>query len=231
MSLVLQSINLEDLDKAKKYYPDYINTFYQKSGTAGNYIAEMKTWVGRQVNWMKNSVDYWSERNKWGIVTVEGEPEKKISLLVQDAPETEYFTLGAPVFNNEEVIAFGANLSKKKGFIFGFDQGRYSKWSLEYDLPGEEYRLTADTVPAAAGSLGFYLLNEAVEENNLSVTSFNQAGALNWTIVITVPKAPVDFKFDEITQELTILLYPEEDLPLDNDELGYLVIDRTGNAR
>ena len=26
-------------------------------------------------------------------------------------------------------------------------------------------------------------------------------------------------------------LYPEEQLPLDSDELGYVVIDRTGNAR
>ncbi len=232
MNTTLQSINVDDLTTAKEYYSDYIKSFFQPYGTASKYVADMKTWANRQVNWMSNSVDYWKERNRWGIVTTEGEAEKRIPLQVQDAPETEFFTVGVPVTGNEEVIVFGANLSDKKGYVYGFDQGRYSKWNLEFDLPGDaNFQLSADTIPAAAGSIGFYMKNDAVDENNLALVSFNASGAINWNTVVTVPKPPVGFKFDDITQELTILLYPEEELPLDNGELGYLVIDRTGNAR
>ncbi len=232
MNSTLQSIITEDLNDAKNYYPDYMKSFFQSYGTASNYVSEMKTWTNRQINWMTNSVDYWKERNRWGIVAPEGEPEKRIPLFVQDAPETEFYTIGVPSSSNDEVIVYGANLSEKKGFVYGFDAGRNSKWNLEYDLPGDaNFQLSADTVPAARASIGFYVMNAAVEENNLALVSFNQAGAINWSTVVTVPKTPVDFKFDDITQELTVLLYPEEDLPLDNDELGYLVIDRTGNAR
>lgn len=232
MNLALQSINIEDLSTAKIHYPDYINSFFQKHGTASNYVTEMRTWANRQRGWMASSVDYWKERNRWGIVFVEGEPEKKIALFVQDAPESEFFTIGVPVSNNEEVITYGANYGTKMGFVYGFDEGRNSKWTLEYDLPGDgNFQLSTDTIPTTIGSLSFYLMNAGVEENNFALVSFNQAGVLNWSTVVTVPKPPVDFKFDDITQELTILLYPEEDLPLANDELGYIVIDRTGNAR
>ncbi len=232
MNTTVQSINLDDLNSAKNYYPDYINSFFQTYGTASKYVTDMKTWANRQVNWISNSVDYWKERNRWGIVALEGEAEKRIPLEVQEAPETEFFTLGVPISSNEEVIVFGANLTDKKGLVYGFDEGRFSKWNLEFDLPGEgTFQLSADTIPAAKGSIGFYLKNEAVEENNFALVSFNAAGTINWNTVVTVPKPPVDFKFDDITQELTILLYPEEELPLDDGELGYIVIDRTGNAR
>ena len=232
MSQVVQSIDILSMDGAKKSYPDYINSFFQTHGTAGNFVTEMKTWSSRQVNWLRESVEYWTERNRWGIVAEEGKPEKRIPLFAQDAPETEFFTIGVPLNTNEEVIAYGANFQTKKGYIYSFDAGKLARWNLEYDLPGEgNFQLKADTIPTSSGSLSFYVINEATVENNLSVVSFNQAGALNWNTIVTIPKPPVDFKFDEITQELTILLYPEEELPLDNDELGYLVIDRTGTAR
>lgn len=233
MDLVLASINNQDLEDAKTTFEDYINSFFQKYGTAGNFVSQMKTWAGRQKGWAKEAVDYWTERNRWGILTIEGEADKKVPLYVQDAPESEFFTLGVPIKNNEEAIVYGANLTEKKGFIYAVDQGRYVKWNLEYDLPGDgSYKLKTDTVVAAEGSANFYILNEDVAENNLSVVSYTNEGVLNWNALLTITKDPIDFKFDDITQELTILFYPEEELPLDDEnELGYLVIDRTGNVR
>ena len=235
MHLTVESINVDELNRAKSFYQEYIDSFFQTHGTAGNYISQMKTWAARQKAWLGDAVEYWTERNRWGILTVEvddGTVEEKVPLFILDAPESKYFTLGIPAQSNEEVLVYGANMDEKKGFIYAFDEGRMTKWSLEYDLPGENsYTLKADTVPSANGSTSFYLMNEGVQENNMAVVSFANTGQLNWGAVITVPKPPVDFKFDDLTQELTILLYPEEELPLDNDELGYIVIDRTGNAR
>lgn len=232
MLLVLGSINTTELTDAKKTYGDYLDSFFQSHGTAGNYVSQMKTWANQQKNWASDAVEYWTERNRWGIMTTEGQEEKKIPLFIQDAPESEFFTVGMPISTNQEVVVFGTNISEKKGFVFSFDEGRFTKWMLEFELPGDgSFKFATDTVVAPKGSTSFFLLNEAVQENNLAVVSYSNAGALNWSAVVTVAKTPVDYKFDDITQELTILLYPEEDLPLDNGEVGYLVIDKEGNAR
>ena len=232
MLVVLGSINASELTEAKKTYKEYLDSFFQTQGTAGNYVNEMKTWTNQQKNWASDAVEFWTKRNKWGIMTIEGEAEKRIPLFVQDAPESEFFTVGMPISNNEEVVVYGTNISEKKGFVHAFDEGRYTKWMLEYELPGDgSFKFATDTIVAPEGSTNFYLLNEAVQENNLAIVSYSNAGALNWNAVVTVAKTPVDYKFDDITQELTILLYPEEDLPLDNGEVGYLVIDKEGNAR
>ncbi len=235
MSLVVESINLGEMNQAKNYYPDYINSFFQTHGTASNYVTEMKTWSNQQKNWLQQSVDYWSERDRWGIFenqVDDGVVEVKIPLFLQESPETQYNTLGIPLKSNEEVLVYGTNLTEGKGYIYSFADNRYMNWNLEFELPGSgDYQLSADTIPSPDGNYNLYFLNSATAENNLSVVSFTTSGQLNWNTTVSVPKAPVDYKFDEITQELTILLYPEEELPLENDELGYLVIDRTGNAR
>lgn len=232
MLLVLGSINTSELSDAKKTYGDYLDSFFQSHGTAGNYVSEMKTWANQQKSWASDAVEYWTERNRWGIMTTEGQEEKQIPLFVQDAPESDFFTVGMPISSNEEVVVYGTNISEKKGFIFSFDEGRFTKWMLEYELPGDgSFKFVTDTITAPEGSTSFFLLNEAVQENNLAIVSYSDAGALNWDAVVTVGKTPVGYKYDDITQELTILLYPEEDLPLDNGEVGYLVIDKEGNAR
>lgn len=230
MSIVLESIDLSEMNQAKRNYPDYINSFFQTDGTASNFVTEKRKWVNRQKAWLSDAVEFWSDKNKWGIdEEYEG---GKIPLFLQDAPETKFFTVGVPVSSNEEIILYGAELDQKKGYVYSFAADRYAGWKIEYDLPGSNnYQLNADTIPSTDGSISFFMLNSAVEKDNLSVVSFTTTGTLNWNTVVTVPKAPVDFKFDEITQELTILLYPEDQLPLDNDELGYIVIDRTGSAR
>lgn len=232
MLVLLGSINPSELVDAKKTYADYMDSFFQSHATAGNYVTELRTWANQQKKWSSDAVTFWTERNRWGIVAVEGEEEKKVPLYVQDTPESDFFTMGMPIKSNQEIVVYGTNISEKKGFVFGFDEARVSKWMLEYDLPGEDgFKYLTDTLVAPQGSTNFFLLNEAIQENNLAIVSYSNAGALNWNAVVTVTKTPVAYKYDGITQELTILLYPEEELPLDNGEVGYLVIDKEGNAR
>ncbi|MEM9340308.1 MAG: hypothetical protein AAGA66_16355 [Bacteroidota bacterium] len=229
MASVVESIAPDELKLAKKTYEEYIDSFFQKYATVSNFVKESREWVGRQQKWLGDAVDYWSERNRWGT---DEEEDEKVPLYVQESPESKFFTIGMPVHSNEKVMVYGANMIDKKGFIYAFNENRDTKWKLEFELPGESsFKLKSDTIPTFKGSFGFYLLNESEKENNLSLTSFTETGGLNWSTVVTVPKPPVSLKFDDITQELTILLYPEEQLPLANNELGYIVIDRTGNAR
>lgn len=230
MNLLVESIASDDLEAAKIKYTDYIESFFKKYVTASKYVSDMQVWSRRQVEWLTNSVEFWAERNRWGV-DAENE-ETKYPLFVQDAPESGKMTMGVPVKAPEEIVAYGADLSEKKGYVVSFGPDRLSKWKLEFDLPGSEaVQYESDSLPTISGSESFYIYNTASTENNFVVVSYTPSGQLNWGTVVTVSKKPVDFKFDDLTQELTILLYPEEQLPLDSDELGYVVIDRTGNAR
>jgi hypothetical protein len=230
MKLLVESITSDDLELAKKKYTDYIESFFQKYVTASKYVTDMQIWAGRHVNWLGDAVEFWSEKNRWGV-DAENE-EVRYPLFVQDAPEGGYMTMGVPVKTPEEIVAYGADLNNKTGYVASFGPDRVSKWKLEFELPGTEaVRYESDSIPTIAGSESFYIYNKSSDENNFVVVSYTSSGQLNWGTVVTISKEPVDFKFDELTQELTILLYPEEQLPLDSDELGYVVIDRTGNAR
>ncbi|MEP0986934.1 hypothetical protein [Ekhidna sp.] len=230
MNLLAEAITADDLETAKNKYTDYIESFFKKYVTASKYVSDMQVWSRRQVEWLTNSVEFWEERNRWGI-DAENE-ELRYPLFVQDAPEGGKMTLGVPVKTPEEIVAFGADLEAKKGYVLSFGPDRLSKWKLEFDLPGTEaVQYESDSLPTISGAESFYIYNTSAVENNFVVVSYTATGQLNWGTVVTISKKPVDFKFDDLTQELTILLYPEEQLPLESDELGYVVIDRTGNAR
>ncbi|MEO9485387.1 MAG: hypothetical protein ABJG47_18150 [Ekhidna sp.] len=230
MNVLVESITSEDLEISKKKYTDYIESFFQTYVTASKYVLEMQNWSRRHVKWLGDAVEFWSEKNQWGI---DAENEEVVyPLFVQDSPESGLMTMNVPVKSPEEVVAYGADLNAKKGFIASFGPDRIVKWKLEFDLPGvEAVNYASDSIPTIAGSESFYIYNSSIQENNFVVVSYTPDGRLNWGTVVSINKEPVDFKFDDLTQELTILLYPEEQLPLDSDELGYVVIDRTGNAR
>lgn len=230
MRLLVESITTDDLEVSKKKYKDYIESFFQKYVTASKYVTDMQIWAGRQVDWLGDAVEFWSEKNRWGL-SAENE-EIKYPLFVQDAPEGGFMTMGIPVKTPDEIIAYGADLNKKKGYVASFGPDRVVKWKLDFDLPGSEaVQYSSDSIPTIEGSESFYIYNNSATENNFVVVSYTPSGQLNWGTLVSISKKPVDFKFDDLTQELTILLYPEEQLPLDSDELGYVVIDRTGNAR
>ncbi|WP_420575604.1 hypothetical protein [Ekhidna sp.] len=230
MKLLVESINTDDLEVAKKKYKDYIESFFQKYVTASKYVTDMQIWAGRQVDWLGEAVEFWGEKNRWGL-SAEND-EVKYPLFIQDAPEGGFMTMGIPVKTPDEIIAYGADLNSKKGYVASFGPDRVVKWKLDFDLPGSEaVQYVSDSIPTIEGSESFYIYNTSATENNFVVVSYTPAGQLNWGTLVTISKKPVDFKFDDLTQELTILLYPEEQLPLDSDELGYVVIDRTGNAR
>ncbi|WP_089357658.1 hypothetical protein [Ekhidna lutea] len=230
MNTLVQSITTDDLEIAKKKYTDYIDSFFQKYVTASKYVTDMQIWAGRHVEWLGNSVEFWEERNRWGL-DAENE-EVRYPLFVQDAPESGFMTMGVPVKTPNEIVVYGANLTDGKGYVASFGPDRLSQWKLEFELPGTDVvQYESDSIPTIEGSESFYIYNTSAEENNFVVVSYTPQGQLNWGTTVTIPKKPVDFKFDDLTQELTILMYPEEQLPLDSDELGYVVIDRTGNAR
>lgn len=229
---LVNTISIEGLAEAKKKYPEYIGSFFQTHGTASKYVEEMKKWAARNKEWITNSVEYWTERNKWGIIAKEGEEERKIALFMTDSLYGDFKILRVNMFSIPQVVVYGADITTKKGFVRSFGEDRVEQWAVEFDLPvSDDQFFETDTIPSADNTTSFYIYDGNAGENNLSAVCYTDSGTKEWAVNVTVTKKPVDFKFDDLTQELTILMYPEEQLPLDSDELGYIVIDRTGNVR
>lgn len=232
LNLLVESIIADDLEAAKKMFPDYMDSFFKQYVTASKYVEEMVTWSRRNKEWIGKSVEYWTDRNRWGIVTNKKNEERKLPLFENEMAENGFKTMGVLVASIPEYLVYGADMTEKKGYVASFGPDRIEKWKLDFDLPGTDNAdYVYDTIPSASGSVNAYVFNKNATKDNLSLVSFTLAGQLNWAVRVSVSKEPVDYKFDDLTQELTILLYPEEELPLDSDELGYVVIDRTGNAR
>lgn len=229
MNSTVESISSNDLEESKKQYQEYLESFFQTYVTASKYVQDMQEWSRRQVKWLSDAVDYWSEKNRWGI---DEKDELKYPLFQQDTPEDGFITMSVPVKKPDEIVVYGANVGASLGYIASFGPDRFLKWKLDFDLPStKEIQYESDTLPAMSEASSFYIFNAAATKNNLALVSYTMDGVLNWSAVATVSKKPVEFKFDELTQELTVFLYPEEQLPLDSDELGYLVIDRSGKVR
>ena len=229
---LVNSTSIEGLADAKKKFPDYIDSFFSSHVTASKYVEDMKSWSARNKEWITNSVEYWTERNKWGIIAKEGEPERTIPLYLTDSLHEGFKVLRVNKFTIPQVVVYGVDSLSQKGYLGSFGEDRVEQWALEFDVPASEGMVyETDTIPSTEGATSFYLYNPEATENNLSAVCYTDSGTQEWAVTVTVSKKPVDFKFDDLTQELTILLYPEEDLPLDSDDLGYIVIDRTGNVR
>ena len=228
----VNEITIEGLEDAKKKYPEYIDSFFQTHGTASKYVEEIKESSARNKEWITNSVEYWTERNKWGIIAKEGEAERKIALFMTDSLYGDFKILRVNKFSIPQAVVYGVDVTEQKGFVRSFGEDRIEQWALEFDLPESDgFLYETDTIPSTDGATSIYLYNGNVVENNLSAVCYTDTGTKEWAVNVTVSRKPVDFKFDDLTQELTILMYPEEQLPLDSDELGYIVIDRTGNVR
>lgn len=230
MKTMVGSIKESDISAEQKKYGDYMNRFPEKYGTASKYVDEMKKWSGDQVTSLQVAVDHWTEQNSWGY-DAENE-DKKYALFVQPSAETNEMTFGVSVSTPAEIIIHGIDKTNGEGYIKSFGPDRMVQWGLEFEVPAFKMDMfETDALPASKSAESFYVYNPEEEKNNFTAVSYSLSGKLNWATTITISKEPVNFKFDELTQELTILLYEEGELPQDSDELGYVVIDRTGNAR
>lgn len=222
-----ESMDILAVDEASSLYPAYLGSFESEYGTATNYVSAMKKWSLQKKVAFEDALRYWEGRNNWGITETDS-----IALFVQESPESGWITRGVPVKDENQVITYGMSVADSVGAVFGFGKDRRGLWRIDFDTPGiTSPSLKYDTMASPKGSLSIFVFNEEVDENNLSMLSFTKSGAKNWKAVTTVDRAPVSFKFDDLTQELTVLFYPEGELPLDPDNPGYLVVDYAGNIR
>ena len=56
-------------------------------------------------------------------------------------------------------------------------------------------------------------------------------GDIKWSNLVTAPREPVSFRYDESLDQLTVFYFPEDQLPDGDGIISYIVIDRNGVVR
>ena len=80
-------------------------------------------------------------------------------------------------------------------------------------------------------TFGFYFYDSSKELNNLFILATNALGETKWSNLITAPKQPDSFRYDETLDQLTVFYFPQDQLPEGEGITSYVVIDRSGTVR
>lgn len=231
LSKHMASLREADWSVEKQSYPAFFEAMAATYGLPAEYVQNTMSSVDSKKEIAETAVAFWQERDQWGVVE-----DRKVALYTQteSEPESDILTLRVLLDSEQEKVVYGIDLQSERGFVSSFGVDRTLQWTHDFELPGMEYAtFQQDTLPTVVGNNSFYIFAPSKEEENLAVVSVAKDGVLKWKNLITVSKKPLSFQFDDLTQELTIFMYPEDQLPLDDSvaDLGYVVIDRTGNAR
>ncbi len=239
-SIVKQILRIQELTDglgtrildSRKYYDKLYNEQYGSLEEAVAYSNTLAGWATEQLVIWDTIKAFWNDKNAWGMI---GEDLVPLSASV-DEYEGDYKTLGTWKIGEYDMITYGIKLDSMIGFVARFGVDRKAKWQLRF----ESGLFDSETVPelnigqieSGEQMIAFYLHNPAITEGeNITFVSFMLEGGLNWDVDVAAEQQPVNTEFDESIRQHTIYYYPEDQYPLSDGRLGYLVINRNGEAQ
>lgn len=220
-----------EVDIANSYYEEYITSLGGSSEVL-KYARETRTWLAGQDTTWRNRLAFWDMRNNWGTSETD-----TIPLHVVDTSYHGLFvTKGFLDLPDNEIISWGVKRDSIVGFIAKFGADRSLIWQNRFEselfADAIDHDFQTDTLASDVGQIALYLFDEnPVQPSNLTVVNATLDGILNWSVSTETSRKPEYTTYSHAIQETTIFLYPQEDYPLTNGELGYFIINRDGEIR
>ncbi len=212
----------DNLSLAAQRYPGVLEQYYGGATGLSSFLVEYGVWLAQTSNtWQSASVSL-AERQKYAITASDSIP----LFVSNNATAKKYITM--QVAGEADVVAGGIDVSGKEGFVVwsGASREIAAKKSFKIGVLNPEAK--SGIVPSA--QFAFYIFNPAAEKNNLVIVCTSGVGALKWTNLITAPNEPIDFRYDEALDQVTVFFVPQDQLPTDGS-VAYVVIDRLGKVR
>lgn len=221
-----------DILASEKYYSNFYRNRYENVENAAAYLSELNQFAKTQQLKWDTIQSYWDFRNNWGVLESD-----TIPLIEVDSGRYtgDYEVWKTYPVEEYEILALGIDKEKNQGFAARFGADRKVKWELNFDselLSKEKYTFDLDTIASGTDQIAFYWFDaDSTLEKNMTVVSIDLEGELNWSTTFSAKKKPVYTTYSDAIRQHTIFLYPQEVYPLPGDELGYIVIDRNGEAK
>ncbi len=227
----LLAFDVDEVNKAHMYYEDYITSVGGMGGLL-KYVRENRTWISQQDTTWRNRLDFWDVRNNWGTTETDTIPLH----VVDTSYHGTYVTKGYLDLPENEIVSWGFKRDSLIGFIARFGAARELIWESRFETEllyvDVHFPFESDTLSADAEQLAFYIYKDlAAGQSNINVVNVSMDGEINWSANTQSSRKPEYTTYSHEIQETTIFLYPQEQYPLTNGELGYLIINRDGEVR
>jgi hypothetical protein len=229
-SLLLGTIDL--IEPTSEYFEDFFTNRYGSVSGVIDYVNTLVGWKQEQQTKWDTIAAYWELKNNWGIAGADTIPLNPVDTTYDGL----FTTLGNWTVDGADIISYGVKTDSLIGFVARFGPDRSAKWQLRFDSDqfneGGLPDFTIDTLSSSVEDIVFYLFEEGSgEAYDLTIVSFNKdEGSLNWSTAVLAGREPQYDKYSPTIKQHTIFLYPQEAYPLPDGELGYIVIDRNGEA-
>lgn len=212
----------DKLSLASRRYPDVLEQYYGGASALSGFLTEYGVWLTQtSTTWERKSA-WLAERQKYAISAADSVP-----LFISNPPITgKYQTM--QVVGEADVVAGGIDISANEGYVVWSGATRDIAAKKSFKIGSLNTEAKSGIVPSA--QFAFYIFNPADDKDNLSIVSTDGVGALKWSNVITAPNEPVDFRYDETLDQVTVFYVPQDQLPTDAS-IAYVVIDRLGKVR
>jgi hypothetical protein len=212
----------DNLSLAAQRYPGVLEQYYGGATGLSSFLQEYGVWLSQTTNTWQSISATLAERQKYAITGADSIP-----LFISDSTAVKKY-LTMQVVGETDAVAGGIDLATNEGFVV---------WSgAEREITAKKsFKIGAISPEAKSGIItsaqfSFYIFNPAAEVDNLVLISTSGVGALKWSNLITAPNEPVDFRYDEALDQVTVFFVPQDQLPSDGS-VAYVVIDRLGKVR
>lgn len=227
---------LLELDKiavarAEEYYPEYLEAYGGGAGVQ-RYATSTKAWVADMRDYWQANKDFWFMRDNWGVTATDTIPLH----VVDTSYHGDFVTKGYLDLPENEIMTWGFKRDSLLGFVARFGADRTLVWENRFETEllyvDAHYAFETDTLSSDSEQIAFYIYKEMVAgESNINVVNIDLEGELNWSVNTQSSRKPEYTTYSHEIGETTIFLYPQEQYPLTNGELGYLIINREGEIR
>ena len=202
-------------------YPKLLEKYYGGISGYEDFVQNLGIWLDEKIMAWEIRMDSLFQKERYAVYETDRIP------LFQNSDSLKYRTL--IVNGDENKVAAGIDIEKSRGYVV---------WSgPERSIGGKIYLKSGDidVKSTSAASIpmpnfAFYFYDELLTKNNLLITATGDVGQIKWSKLITAPRIPASFRYDETLDQLVVFYFPEDQLP-DGDIVSHIVIDKMGTIR
>lgn len=242
ISAQLNEITEPVINQGVSRYKNFIQEAYGGDFGLIKYRNRMQEKFSRAEKRWTNGYAEWLEKSHWAV----SEDLQDSVYLLSRADSSyrtisfaKYYTIGVTEGDSSNLYVIGLEFTgdSDKGFAARIANNRTILWKENFDLgkfkySDYEFLVSGGFVETEENKLTAFIYSEVEgSENNFIILNANYGGGINWSNALKTPIKPIDIKFNNIIKETIVYLVPEEEIGLNDEEPGYIVIDRSGKVR
>ncbi len=229
----LLDLSADEVEAANAYYDEYFAGSFDGVAGVKTYAQVGRNWASSMIEDWDTIYHHWNLRYHYGFTPTDTIPLRPM----EDSFVNDYLTSGHVDVGGDTIVSWGVKPDTLLGFVVKFGVDRKMIWETTFEssllAEGEQFDFASDTIAAGEGSTSFFIYDETPSSAN-DIIFLNvdlESGEISWVTDAIATRKPQYAVYTPNGKETTIFLYPQEEYPLTNGEVGFLIIDKDGAVR